>query len=658
MSAVMITLNQWEEAGLTYDQLRRQVRNGNIITERAGKGKPLTINLNSVPTKYFAKIEKSMPSEREKIASILTDAIEPDEKALSFYSNYALADGRSLPDNYIREYTTNAQVFNALINIKAKQEKAMKALGKKPKAFFQQAAESLLAAQDEIGHTIPCANKKGEPNSTVLKRKFDLYVADGYSALISKKFCNDNSRKVTDRLEKLLMAIYRMPNKPFATEVHLHYYIFMQGGKELVDKKTGEVFSPSEFMMDGQPILVSESTVWNYLNMPHNRALVDKGRNSGHSFNNMHRPHHSRLSPNYSFSKVSLDDRDLPRKLVTNDRVKAYYAYDVASGAIIGASYSRFKNEELFIDCLRDMFRLIDTNDFPMPMEVEVENHLVSKFFDDLHVMFPYVRICNPGNSQEKRAEHFNRAKKYGVEKKSQHGIGRWWARSEAYRVDQDKVNDEFQEKKFTYERLVADDKQAIDDYNNQLHPKQKTYPGKTRWQVLLENLNPTAPQVSKAVIYKSIGEKTQTTIVRNFKVRVQYDDYAIPGPQTLEKLKPNNYSVDAYWLAGEDGAVREVYLYQGNTFICKAERLSRYNEAKAEWTEMDHVAYVDQAKYVANFDSYVKTRESELPRLEMIPVIATPQEVVIVDETPQEDNTQDLLTLDFDYAAKALNDI
>ena len=114
-----------------------------------------------------------------------------------------------------------------------------------------------------------------------------------------------------------------------------------------------------------------------------------------------------------------MDDRDLPRKMLNGKRVKAYYAYDVKSGCVIGAAYSKTKDEELFLDCLRDMFRNITKNGWGIPGEVEVENHLVNKFFDDLAVMFPNVKICIPGNHREKRAEHLNRAKKYTTEKKN-----------------------------------------------------------------------------------------------------------------------------------------------------------------------------------------------------------------------------------------------
>lgn len=65
-------------------------------------------------------------------------------------------------------------------------------------------------------------------------------------------------------------------------------------------------------------------------------------------FNNAYRPYHLRSIGEFSLSKVSLDDRDLPRPMKDGNRVKAYYAYDVVSGAVVGYAYNRYKTTELF----------------------------------------------------------------------------------------------------------------------------------------------------------------------------------------------------------------------------------------------------------------------------------------------------------------------
>lgn len=641
----------------TFDTLKARGQ-ANVI-QRACYGKPALIELDSLPVKYREMvITKFGEPEKQAMVKPFKDKIVPDAQAITFYGTYKLADGRELATmeegKYLKEYSTNASVLNAIKEIYTNASTSRKALGGSMKGFWEKAQIAIEGIRAETGHTLPGNKRK-------LQEKYKSYTEEGYEALISKKFCNDNSRKVTSDIERLLMSLYTMPNKPFAADVHVLYQRFINGSLQVADSKTGELFIPANFIQNGKPLEITRQTVWSYLNQPHNRFVVDSKRNGQFEYNNMHRPHHHRNAPQYSFSKISMDDRDLPRKLEGGGRVKAYYSYDVTSGCVVGKSYSREKNEALFIDCVQDMFRTIEREGFGMPLEVEVENHLVKEFFDDLRIMFPYVRVCNPGNSQEKHAEHLNRAKKYGVEKKTQNAIGRWWAKSEAYRIDSPKINDEHKEIKYTYERLVADDEAAVIAFNNELHPKQKKYPGKTRWQVLVENMNPNIAQVSKAVVYKSIGERTKTTIRRNQYVTVQYAEYQLPSPAVIERLTPNNYEVEAYYLPDADGIIGEVYLYQAGTFLCKAEKISKYNTAKAEWTNSDDTAYTDQAKYVSQFDKRTKEGKNKL----VVPVLINPQEMIkateqsvkiFESEAPETDDIENLINQynPNDYAQKA----
>ena len=142
----------------------------------------------------------------------------------------------------------------------------------------------------------------------------------------------------------------------------------MQGELELYDPETGEVLNPADFTdKDGNPLVLSPATVANYLNNPKNKALRGKLHMSQWDFNNAYRPYHLRSIGEYSLSKVSLDDRDLPRPMKDGNRVKAYYAYDVVSGAVVGYAYNRYKTTELFLDCMRNMFQTLDRNGMYIP---------------------------------------------------------------------------------------------------------------------------------------------------------------------------------------------------------------------------------------------------------------------------------------------------
>lgn len=643
-----ITLDEWLAAGLSYfDYENDKKANYLQVLRKGGNGRKALISYDSIvksERKCALELAYGKPNEYHNNKT-LRDHIITDDEAARFFAAFELEDNRRLPDATIKQYITNASILNALIKMHDDSNRVRKtAGGGNVKNFYKIATEALEAIKVEYNHALPS-------NARHLQRLMLNYREIGYPALISGRFCNENRRKVTADVERIVMSLYAMPNKPFAFNVWEMYKQFIEGKIDVVDKTTGEVFDRKKFVdKKGNPIDISEATVWNILNNPKNRSVVDKMRSGTFQYNNEHRPHHHRHSPFCSFSKISMDDRDLPRKLLDGKKVKAYYAYDVASGCIIGYAHSRTKDEALFIDCLRDTFRMIERNGFGMPAEVEVENHLVNKFFDDLALMFPYLRICNPGNSQEKRAEHFNKAKKYQVEKQMYREAGRWWARCEAYRIDVDKVNDEFKVKGYTYEQLVADDIESIRRYNNALHRRQKYYPGMTRWDVLKSEMNPNLKPFSKALVYKTIGEHTETTVRRNQYVTVQYTKYALPDPAIINRLLPNNYTVDAYYLPDESGVISEVFVYQKGQYICKCDKIIEYNESKAEQTDADRNAMTDQAKYVAKFDKMTKAGKEELARAAIIPVeettiiIESADPVIITNDIPREESIDDML--------------
>jgi hypothetical protein len=93
---------------------------------------------------------------------------------------------------------------------------------------------------------------------------------------------------------------------------------------------------------------------------------------------------------------------------------------------------------------------------------------------------------------------------------------------------------------------------------------------------------------------------------------------FELKGFGSLNRLKPNNYRVTAYWLPGADERVETVYLYQDGVYIGEAENREKwaYNECEAERTDADNAAMLHQQKRVAKFDKWVKERRAELPKV------------------------------------------
>lgn len=580
----------------------------NVVRNGRGQGGYALVEIATMPLRFRERIKRKYGDlEAEILKNWFGTHFHVDAKAREFYTKFRFENGESLPPERIQEYTVNASVIEAVLAVMADRVLMRKAMKGGPVNWGEMCG-AISYYQSEFGHTLPLSANR-------FKKRVHDFKAHGYESLISGKFLNQNRRKVTYGIERLLLVIDAQPEQPFNTTVWEQYNQFLQGGLELFDPDTGEVLNPADFTdKDGNPIVLSPTTVAAYLNKPANKALRAKLHMSQWDFNNSYRPYHLRHAGEYSLSKVSLDDRDLPRPMKDGVRVKAYYAYDVVSGAVVGYAYNRLKTAELFLDCMRNMFQTLERGGMYIPAELEVEHHLVSDFADGLMqagVVFPLIRWCNPGNSREKRAEHFNRQKKYGVEKLTQVGIGRWWARLEVNRPKEEKVYDEknntWKVKAYTFDELVADDIRAIGEYNNQLHPNQKRYPGMTRWDVLCRTQNPNLRPWDKAVLYRYIGEHTETTIRQNAYLTVNYEQYRLSSPEVIGRLAARNYKVDAYWLADADGKVDEVYIYQGGRLVDTCKRVVRYNEATAEQTEADKAAYTEQAKYVAKFDKMMK---------------------------------------------------
>lgn len=131
-----------------------------------------------------------------------------------------------------------------------------------------------------------------------------------------------------------------------------------------------------------------------------------------------------------------------------------------------------------------------------------------------------------------------------------------------------------------------------------------------TRWQVLEANMNPTLQPINKAVMARYIGEHVETSIRRNSYCRVNYTDWWLSSTEVLERLAPNNYKVDAYYLPDDDGNFSEVYIYQNGQLIDQLQNVGTFNTADAEQTDEDKSIFVEQQKKISHFNKYVRDNE------------------------------------------------
>lgn len=604
------------------------------IARRGDRGGCALVVVDSFPPRYKEDIYTRFPeTDSVRLAGWVRSNYEIDQSAVVFFHDREKT-GLDLKPEKIREYITNASVLNTCIRLYDNARTYQRIAGDKYDWGKMAAAVDSLRVQ--FGHTLPGSMLR-------FRKKVAEYRREGYGCLISGKFGNQSARKVDYRTERLILGIAVLPNKPFNTNVAEMYNQFVCGELDVYDPETGELFNPDDFTdRDGEPRVLSETTINNYLNKPKNRVLIEHKLSSWSTFMHEQMPHMHRHAPEFSFSKISFDDRDLPRKLKdTKARPKAYYAYDVASQCVVGFAYNRNKNVDLVVDMFRSMFRLIDRKGWGCPAQVEVENHLMSLWKDSFlkaGVMFPFVRFCAPQNSQEKYAEPMNGAKKKAVEHRNHLGIGRFYAKDRHYRTEGrkvfDELNDTYEDKQYySWDELVADDMRDVMEFNNSLHPNQKKYPGMTRWQVLEANMNPNLEPINKAVLARFIGDHVETSVRRNSYCRVGYTDWWLSGTGVLERLAPNNWKVDAYYLTDDDGNITDVYIYQNGMLVDKLQNVGTFNTADCEQTDADRAVFVEQRKRISGFNAYV--RDNAISSVGVSRALPEPESLPEAEELP-----------------------
>ena len=630
-----------ENGSMTWERYKKLAARGRIDVVRRGggaKGRVALVAVDSLPTSDRAEVERNNPGgAKARLKEWILSNYEIDQNAVAFFHDRGQT-GLDLTEEKVAEYVTNASVLNTCIRLyrRAKESKPM--MGEKYNwAMMANVIETL---REKFGHNLPASTLR-------FRKKVNEYMECGYGCLISGKFGNQNTRKVDFRTERLVVSLSAMPNKPFNTDVHEMYEMFVTGELDVADLETGELFDAADFAdKNGEPRSLSASTIANILNKPENRLLVAHAQMSFSTFLHEEMPHVHRHGGDFSLSQVTMDDVDLSRKLAdTKKRVHAYYAYDVVSQCVIGAAYARKKDDGLVVDCFRDMFRFIERRGWGMPAVIEVENHLMSQYkegFLKAGAVFKFVHFCAPLNSQEKYAEQLNGGKKRSVIHRNHEGIGRFYGKGK-WRMESKKVsdaeNDTWEDGAYySFEQLVAEDRRDNAEWNNRLHPDQKRFPGMTRMQVLEGRINPTLRPLDKLSLSRYIGVRVETSIRRNSTVRVAEEDWWLSDPSVLGRLEPNNYRVTACYLPDEDGRPTEVYLMQGDRYIDRVERVETFSRVIAEQTDEDVARFVEQRKKIAKFGRYVRERSVgrvAVVKKETMPPIGDEAEAPAVVETP-----------------------
>lgn len=179
---------------ISVGNLQKMSQRGKVTRVRRGCNEtPALFAVDSLPLKYRVEIYRRYPDAQEKADSKpFMDSIEPDGKAMMYYAEYVLSDGRHLPTDKQVEYANNCAILNAFGRV-IDESNSHRIRQSKPRLnkseFWAKAAAALPRLSDEYPNSLP-------NNPRRLGMKYAEYKRDGYEVMISKKFLNKNAGKV------------------------------------------------------------------------------------------------------------------------------------------------------------------------------------------------------------------------------------------------------------------------------------------------------------------------------------------------------------------------------------------------------------------------------------------------------------------------------
>lgn len=582
-----------------------------------GKGNPVFIAFDSLSEEMQYAIGDPRKGEH-----VLMRFFEIDQAAVNYFNSVRTKTG-GLDDKKKREYVTNASLLNAAIRLAQARRMEWTSKGKTAmRSLDTTVCEDLLSFK-------PILKKRFQRDFDLpenIKRLIDKYRQyrdlegeERYDFLINGQYGNKNAAIKTQQQTALLESMFMSQKfKPTPTEVARQYDAFLSGYVEVINCSTGEVYNPKEF---GK---LSMRTITGYLGEWQSKiATYSKRAGNRQQFISDFIPYASMEHTEFAGAIISVDDRQPPFWYAKGKRIWFYCGVDLGSEAITTWVYGKSK-EGIIVDFYRQMVRNYAEWGVCLPNEIECESSLNSSFRETLlseGAMFQEVRM-EANKARGKRCERYWKDLRYGVEKKREGWIARPGALSESNQKSDENLPI------IPYDELAMDCLRDIVTWNNMPHTQQDKYPGKTRWEVFLENQHPDLQPINWNMILPYIGKKAETSCKAG-TIKLQRKEFFLGlngeisrGDELISLMElVEGKELDVYWLDGNNGEVLKalVYLRGGSRMMCEAYLKPTFHRAKIEQTAQDRENMTIVMAYIETINGYVSRRKASIERVLVI---------------------------------------
>lgn len=456
---LVLTITDWEAAGLTYTSYENLRKRGQLIATRSCPGRPVEIEFESLPDRFKQHLNSFYGDvyAYEKECGLF-DLLKPDQAAVHFYQDYIIpATGLNLPEQYITQYIQAAQWLNLALDFdKNKPSKTI------AKVYTANQWESFLKIADLKGIKIPASYSK-------FRKLLNQYAGRNYEILVSKKFGNKNTEKICDSAANWLVAQFALPIKRNVDQLFVLYNTIAKS--------------------QGWKALKSSNTIYQYLHRPEVARIWYGGRNGWHKAKEVFGYTLKTKLPEFRDALWYADGTKLNffnRNGKLNANLMVYEVIDAYSEVLLGYHISAQENFEAQYNAFRMAIQFAGQKPYEIRYDNQGGHKKVKNFLDSLSKVGFFTQ---PYNGKSKTIESiFGRFQ-------AKHMKTAWNFTGQnitAVKLDSH-ANIEFISKNLKH---LPDENEVIQQYiqmrnawNNDIHPKY----GKPRIQLYLESINPHA---------------------------------------------------------------------------------------------------------------------------------------------------------------------
>ena len=493
------------EAVMTQENYKKLVLRGrlNVLRQGKGLGSYALIEYRSLPQRFRERFEAKY-GDPEIIMKQEEIALPHDVAAQEFFRNHRLANGESIPEDKQEEYIINARVLNALRDSLNTQKAMRRACNNNTPIIWSNIFAQAEQLREVYNHTLPKSEAR-------LRDKLRQYAKEGYECLVSGKFGNGNTLKITKEAGRQIIALRRSRMPVYSTQEVLDEF------NRIAEKR-------------GWKPLRSKNALLAYLERPEVKPLWYDAVYGEYAAKQLFARQNKTDMPVVrdalwygDGTKLNLYYKAYEGGKLVMRSVQVYEVIDAYSEMFLGYHISQTEN----FDAQYRAFRMAIETAGHKPYEIVTDNQggqkkaIAKQFFS---AICRVARPTAPYNAQGKSIEAVFGRFQSQVLHKNWRFTGGNISSKEAWKINREFIEAN-KEKLYTYEELLEAYAVARQEWNAMLHHKT----GIAREKMYRDSVNPQAVEVSEYDMVDMFWIRTERPSVftaGGIKIQYQKKEY------------------------------------------------------------------------------------------------------------------------------------